>query len=287
MDLTAKEECAMRWFNTFIYVSFSLMVSLALVAGGVASAMTGNADGPREVVMSSRIAIVPDDDDDLVNLLNLTDNDGTDSDGIDTPTPTDNDGTDSDGVDTSTPATNDSVNSGEPQKIVPIPQLLTVRSSGSSDASPNLVSLATQKSTTLALNNDPTPIFDAEAGYRILTSYGNATEINLSDFLSAGTTGVTFTLKSCDGWRADYYSSAIVENGKLILTSNDLGHVHGPNTQSETVCTVTGTGENGSEDREFRLYTVSDRTPPSLAFGALSLEEARETELDVRVNMSG
>ena len=286
--------------------------------------MTGNLDAPQEVVANPRMLVVPndeddEDDDDPNDLINPTDNDGTDSDGIDTPTPTDNDGTDSDGIDTPTPTDNDGTDSdgidtptptdydgpdsggidtpiptdngigysGEPQKIVPIPRLLTIKSAGTPDAGPSLVSQAPQESTTLALNNDPTPIFDAEAGYRILTSYGNATEINLSDFLSAGTTGVTFALKSCDAWRADYFRSAIVESGKLVLASNDLGHVHGPNTQSETVCTVTGTGESGSEDREFRLYTVSDRTPPALAMGVLSLEEARETELDVRVNISG
>ena len=71
----------------------------------------------------------------------------------------------------------------------------------------------------------------------------------------------------------------------MILTSNTLGHIHGKNTRGETVCTVTGSGENGSADQEFRLYTVSDRTPPPLLAGDLSLVEARPGELDIRVSV--
>ena len=146
------------------------------------------------------------------------------------------------------------------------------------------VSLIAQEVTTV---KDSTSVFDADAAYRILTRYGSATEIDLSDFLSVGTSGITFALKSCDTSRSDYYDSVAVEDGKLLLTSNSLGHVHGPNTESETVCVVTGTGESGSEDREFRLYTVSDRTPAALSSGALSLVEARATEIDIRVNAPG
>ena len=130
-----------------------------------------------------------------------------------------------------------------------------------------------------------TQIFDAGTGYNVLTRYGSTTEIELSDYLAAGATGITFTLTSCESSRADYYDSAAVENGKLILTSNTLGHVHGQNTESETVCTITGTGENLREDHEFRLYTVSGRTPPALLSGALSLVTARPNEVDIRISV--
>ena len=277
----------MRWLNTLFSACFSLMVSLALVAGGVASAMTGYTDGPQEVVANPRMGFVVNDDeelddDDLDNLLNRTDNDGTDSDGIDTPTPTDNDETDSDGVDTPTPYGTGIANFFEPQKIKPITWALNVLRAPPPRVSP--VSLTAQEATTVG---DSTLIFDADAAYRILTRYGSATEIDLSDFTSAGTSGIAFALKSCDTSRSDYYDSVAVEDGKLLLASNSLGHVHGPNTESETVCVVTGTGESGSEDREFRLYTVSDRTPGALSSGALSLVEARATEIDVRVNAPG
>ena len=134
-------------------------------------------------------------------------------------------------------------------------------------------------------DDDEARVFDAGASYRILTQYGSTTEIVLSDHLAEGVTGIRFTLKSCESSRGDYYDSATVENGKLILTSNTLGHIHGKNTRGETVCTVTGSGENGSADQEFRLYTVSDRTPPPLLAGDLSLVEARPGELDIRVSV--
>ena len=241
----------MRWLNTLISASFSLMLALALVAGGVASAMTGNANGPQEVVVNPRMGFVVDDDeeldeDDLDNLLNRTDNDGTDSDGIDTPTATDNDG-----IDSPTPYGTGVGNFFEPQKLFPITWALNVQRASPTSVGP--VSLIAQEVTTV---KDSTSVFDADAAYRILTRYGSATEIDLSDFLSVGTSGITFALKSCDTSRSDYYDSVAVEDGKLLLTSNSLGHVHGPNTESETVCVVTGTGESGSEDREFRLYTV-------------------------------
>ena len=277
----------MRWLNTLFSACFSMMVSLALVAGGVASAMTGYTDSPQEVVANPRMGFVVNDDeglddDDLDNLLNRTDNDGTDSDGIDTPTPTDNDGTDSDGVDTPTPYGTGIGNFFEPQKIMPITWALNVRRAAPPSVGP--FSLTAQEATTAG---DSTLIFDADAAYRILTRYGSATKIDLSEFLSVGTSGITFALKSCDTSRSGYYDSVSVEDGKLLLTSNSLGHVHGPNTESETVCVVTGTGESGSEDREFRMYSVSDRTPGALSSGALSLVEARETEIDVRVNAPG
>ena len=132
---------------------------------------------------------------------------------------------------------------------------------------------------------DMTQIFDAEANYRILTRYGLTTEITLADYLATGVMGITFSLKSCDSTRADYYSTASVQSGNLVLESNTLGHVHGPNTQAETVCTVTGTDGNTTQDQEYRLYTVSDRIPFGLSSGALSLVEARANELDIRITV--
>ncbi len=57
---------------------------------------------------------------------------------------------------------------------------------------------------------DPPAIFDADATYRIAAHYGQTTEIDLEGYLADGVTGVTFSLKSCDSSRADYYSSASV-----------------------------------------------------------------------------
>ena len=79
--------------------------------------------------------------------------------------------------------------------------------------------------------------------------------------------------------------SAVVEHQRLVLESNTLGHIHGSNTQPETVCTVTGTGGGRNQDQEFRLYTVSDRTPLPLSTGALSLVEARPNEVDIRISV--
>ena len=134
-------------------------------------------------------------------------------------------------------------------------------------------------------DDDKSTVFAADASYRILTHYGSPTEIVLADYLADGGTGITFTLSSCDEWRGDYYNSAIVEDGRLALESNTLGHVHGSNTQTETVCTVTGTGGGRNQEQEFRLYTVSDRTPLPLLPGALSLVEARLSELDIRISV--
>ncbi len=126
-----------------------------------------------------------------------------------------------------------------------------------------------------------TDIFDPDAEHRILTFYGAATDIVLADYLANGVSGVTFSLESCGASRSDYYQAAAVASGKLTLTSNSLGHVHGPNTESETVCTVTGALGADSESQEFELYTVSDRTPTALA--ELGLEQARATEVDIRI----
>ena len=86
---------------------------------------------------------------------------------------------------------------------------------------------------------------------------------------------VTFSLKGCDGSSGDYYDSVTVENGKLVVEANTRGHVHGQNTETATVCMVTGSNGTESKDQEFSLYIVSDRTPPPLPPGALSLVEAR------------
>ena len=131
--------------------------------------------------------------------------------------------------------------------------------------------------------------FLANADYNVLTSYGSETEIDLSDYLDpdlTGTTSITFTLASCDSSRADYYNSASVSNGKLVLSSNTLGHVHGTNTESDTACTVTGTDGTETRDQVFRLYTVSDRTPQQLASSALSVAAVRPTEVDVQITTS-
>ena len=134
-------------------------------------------------------------------------------------------------------------------------------------------------------DDDKSTVFAADASSRILTRYGATTEIALSDYLADGVTGITFTLSSCDEWRGDYYDSAVVEDERLVLESNTLGHIHGSNTQPETVCTITGTGGGRNQDQEFRLYMVSDRTPLSLLPGALSLVEARPSEVDIRISV--
>ena len=110
------------------------------------------------------------------------------------------------------------------------------------------------------------------------------TQIDISEYLAKGMTGITLSLRSCDDSSGDYYDSATVQGGKLVLQTNTLGHVHGPNTQSETVCTVTANGGNGSEAREFSLYLVSDRMPSPMHPGALSLVEARASEADVQIS---
>ena len=134
-------------------------------------------------------------------------------------------------------------------------------------------------------DDDKNTVFATDASYRILTQYGATTEIVLTDYLADGVSGITFTLDSCDEWRGDYYNSAIVKDERLVLKSNTSGHIHGSNTQPETVCTVTGTGGGRNQEQEFRLYTVSDRTPLPLLPGALSLVEARPSEVDIRISV--
>ncbi len=135
--------------------------------------------------------------------------------------------------------------------------------------------------------NDVAGYFDPVAEYSILTQYGSATEIALADFLADGISGVTFSLVSCDESRSDFYRSVAVQDGKLRLESNTLGHVHGSNTQTETACTVSATGSDGDLNQDFSLYTVSDRTPSALPPGALTVAQARADEIDIQVDMPG
>lgn len=144
-----------------------------------------------------------------------------------------------------------------------------------------IVSVAPQGS-----NVDPL-LFDADADYTLLTRYGSNTEVALADYLAQGISGITFSLASCDDSHVDYYPVVRISNGSLLLESNTLGHVHGSNTQTETVCTVTATGSNGSQDQEFRFYTVSDRLPLALPQVALTIAETRSSSADVRIDLPG
>ena len=315
---TEQRKLVMKKLISIGSIVFSLALVFALVWGSAIAAFYSEVT-QENVASIPRLPSVEDDhlgdDDDQDgnggdgDTPTPTDNDGTDSDGIDTPTPTDNDGTDSDGVDTPTPTDNDGTDSdgidtpasdgvtlpqskdGDVKELVVTTPLVTVRGDGNpspvtgvtvqkAEALPDLMSKS-------ALQSDSVEVFDTGASYRILTRYGSAAEIVLADYLATGVEGITFALKSCDDSRGDYYASAIVENGKLVLGSNTLGHVHGPSTQVETVCTVTGSREGVSEDREFRLYTVSDRTPLPMLSGSLTVEESRSSAIDVRITVPG
>ena len=129
-----------------------------------------------------------------------------------------------------------------------------------------------------------TNYFSDTALYRIPTRYGSTTIIELEHYLVPGVTGITFALVSCDSSRADYYDSVQVENGKLVLESNTVGHIHGSNTESETVCTVAGKGRARTHQREFHFYTVSDRKP--LTLNGLSVTTVRVTEVDIQITTS-
>ena len=107
-------------------------------------------------------------------------------------------------------------------------------------------------------------IFDADADYRIFTSYAARTRVELSGFLRDGVNDATFTLGSCDATRSDYYDSVSLAGGTLTLVPNRAGHVHGGATQDDTVCTVTGAAAGDSEDREFRFFITADRQPGAL-----------------------
>ena len=132
---------------------------------------------------------------------------------------------------------------------------------------------------------DADPIFDDQDQYRVLTPYGLEKEIELDDYLASGVTAadVTFSLKTCDETRSDYYSAVSIENHKLILQSNTLGHIHGASTQTETTCTVTATAGMNTEDKEFEFYMVSASRPPPVI--QLTLEEKRSTEADIKVDV--
>ena len=139
---------------------------------------------------------------------------------------------------------------------------------------------------TQGANVDP-QFFDADADYKLLTAYGSNTEVALADYLAEGISGITFTLDICDESSADYYPVVKIVGDSLHLESNTLGHVHGSNTQTETVCTVTATGADGSQSQAFRFYTVSDRLPPALAQVALTIAETRPSSADVRIDLPG
>ena len=135
---------------------------------------------------------------------------------------------------------------------------------------------------------DPPPIFDADAAYRIAAPYGITTEIDLEGYLADGVTGATFSLKACDSSRADYYSSASVSSGTLTLISNTLGHAHGSATETETTCTVTATTtDSATEDREFSFHMDSWRTPVALQPGSLTVAATRVEEIDVQLSVDG
>ena len=134
---------------------------------------------------------------------------------------------------------------------------------------------------------ETTQIFNPDAGYDLFTFYGRSTEVDLTDYLADGAGEIIFSIGSCDGSSGDYYDSVTVDNGTMTPVGNTEGHVHGPNTQTNTVCTVTGSNGTVSQDQEFRMYTVSDRVPQPLPSGALSLVATRPTELDVRINLPG
>ena len=169
----------------------------------------------------------------------------------------------------------------------------TVTSHGNGLVSPPTAVMVTppepdpQPARALAQEAATPQVFSPDASYDIFTRYGATTEVSLGDYLAPGAGEVTFSLKSCDGPSSDYYDSVAVENGSLVMVSNTLGHVHGQNTQTATACTVTGSSGTDSEDQEFRLYTVSDRTPQALPPGALALVEAKPTEADVRISLPG
>ncbi|MXZ00319.1 hypothetical protein F4Y93_06590, partial [Candidatus Poribacteria bacterium] len=122
--------------------------------------------------------------------------------------------------------------------------------------------------------------------YRVLTFYGQTTEVELADYLTPGQTGINFTLMSSDASRPDYYNDVRVENGKLVTESNTLGHVHGTGTQPHTVCTITwNEGNDVDEQQDLHLYTVSDRTPRALLSNEVSVAAVRATEVDIQVTV--
>ena len=92
--------------RSLAHFAFSLMLAVAMVVSIPLSAINENSvDAAQQNAFSSRPFVIEeqeeDDDDGNIDRLTPTDNDGTDSDGIDTTGMlTSNDGTDSDGIDT-------------------------------------------------------------------------------------------------------------------------------------------------------------------------------------------
>ncbi len=126
-------------------------------------------------------------------------------------------------------------------------------------------------------------IFDPAKSYRIWTRYGGTTEVELDEYLAAGVAGVSFSLASCDATRSDYYREAELLDGKLVLKANELGHVHGAHTQTDTVCTVTGSNSGGTQSREFSFYIPADRNPSALPAGRLRVDRVQADKADIAI----
>ena len=132
-----------------------------------------------------------------------------------------------------------------------------------------------------------TPIFDSGADYRVPTTYGETTEIELADYLADGVTGVTFTLKSCDEGHEDYYDTARVTNGTLVLESNNAGHVHGRYTATETICTVTATSESVTQDRAFSLFIPRSPAAPAITSRDMWVATVETDSVGIQLSVSG
>ena len=138
-----------------------------------------------------------------------------------------------------------------------------------------------------ALPQNQTEFFDSVANYSIKTPYANTTTIDLNEYLSANTSEVTFSLTSCDTNHDDYYDSITVANDNLVLIVNSKGHVHGRNTQQNTVCTIKAVARTEEQEQEFTFQIVSSRSPRNLQQGSLSVTANRGDELDVRLQLLG
>ena len=99
----------------------------------------------------------------------------------------------------------------------------------------------------------------------LYTNYGASSEFALAEYLVAAAAGTGFALKGCDADYLDYYDSVTVgaagsaDAGKLLVDANTRGHVH--TSTGRTICTVTATHGDASEDQAFELYISSARRP--------------------------
>ena len=150
------------------------IITTATATGDATATATATDDGASgSVTVTSEDDAESENDDtdgDSYDTDINTDHDGTDSDGVYTPY-TDYDGTDSDGVDTPTPTDNDGIDRTEAGAEIE------------------------QKDADGANNQS---IFDSDAEYTILTSYGSMTQIDISEYLAKGMTGITLSLRSYD-----------------------------------------------------------------------------------------